>query len=643
MKLIKKMISITLALSTVSAVPIVNAQTEIPVDIDKIIYDQLLSQNYYDTNEDGILSELEFSNMDSMSFSLDNVVSLKGIEKAKKLQNLDMSGGNIDDFSILSQLPNINYLSISNMPLKDLSSLKNIDLNFLYVTETQVTEEEKLNFIQYPDIETEEGYLESFSLKPHGLLNFQFEIKDDSIAGLGIEGNKISDELYYNKIIAKSQGYTTYDIKYNDKVVATRNITVNKLDNLYDPALDTGVKIREISDYNAYEVFSAFTMDQKVYWYEKSKFMLKYENVKAIESIYDGGNSNIYYVLYNDGKMMVDEKPIFDENTYIKDMWYKYVATEKGELMYVDSNKGEVVTVNICSDFDRFLTSNLFYKKDGTLSEVKISKNNSEYKVTLYDYGKINVISKDDYNRYFLDDENRLWFLSNSETYSSTVEIRGNKLKFIDNDVVELGYTFDNSPFLSFGGNVAYKKTDGQIYMVKGGVFEENENQVYTTSNNSPLKKYYESFYFVSNTDNENIKIFNDDRQYGFFYIDDKKTGYFTCLGNHMALTNVKKAYGAVSNGNDYSIFIIRTDDTLWEYKILAQTVNQVDFDIEKELLQGDLDDSGTINTVDIYIIIKFLLNDYTFSSEQIKKADFNKDNTVDLIDLIMMKKYILN
>ena len=225
---------------------------------------------------------------------------------------------------------------------------------------------------------------------------------------------------------------------------------MNKLDNLYDPALDTGVKIREISDYNAYEVFSAFTMDQKVYWYEKSKFMLKYENVKAIESIYDGGNSNIYYVLYNDGKMMVDEKPIFDENTYIKDMWYKYVATEKGELMYVDSNKGEVVTVNICSDFDRFLTSNLFYKKDGTLSEVKISKNNSEYKVTLYDYGKINVISKDDYNRYFLDDENRLWFLSNSETYSSTVEIRGNKLKFIDNDVVELGYTFDNSPFLSF-------------------------------------------------------------------------------------------------------------------------------------------------------------------------------------------------
>jgi len=56
--------------------------------------------------------------------------------------------------------------------------------------------------------------------------------------------------------------------------------------------------------------------------------------------------------------------------------------------------------------------------------------------------------------------------------------------------------------------------------------------------------------------------------------------------------------------------------------------------------IDSNLDNRITI--VDALILIQYLLGNETLSDEQIKVADINEDNNIDIIDIVLLKNLIL-
>jgi len=59
-------------------------------------------------------------------------------------------------------------------------------------------------------------------------------------------------------------------------------------------------------------------------------------------------------------------------------------------------------------------------------------------------------------------------------------------------------------------------------------------------------------------------------------------------------------------------------------------------------ILKGDIDNNGKLNAVDLVYFIRFLLNNPIPDTDTSTSLDFNDDNNIDIIDLIIMKQTIL-
>ena len=64
--------------------------------------------------------------------------------------------------------------------------------------------------------------------------------------------------------------------------------------------------------------------------------------------------------------------------------------------------------------------------------------------------------------------------------------------------------------------------------------------------------------------------------------------------------------------------------------------------DDKPERLNGDINDDGAVNIVDVILLQKHLLNKDTLTVEQAEYADFNQDGVLNRFDLIAIKRALL-
>ena len=67
-------------------------------------------------------------------------------------------------------------------------------------------------------------------------------------------------------------------------------------------------------------------------------------------------------------------------------------------------------------------------------------------------------------------------------------------------------------------------------------------------------------------------------------------------------------------------------------------TTDHMGFRVVAHNIQGDINNDGFINVLDIVVVVNFVLNNEYNSS-----ADLNSDNTVDVLDIVQLVNIILN
>ena len=675
-KIMKKSISAIISLVMTAALftqtmSITAVTVDTPVDIDKSIYDQLLDLNEgYDISSDGVISEEEFKNIQYIRINLDDVKDISGLEKAERLRRINLSGGSITDFSVLCGLKNLRIISINDNPVNDISYFKDMNLNFLYLEGTNVSVEDKISMIKAKDIEVPVGFAENFNIKPSGLFEIELVIEDNEIAGFGENGEARTYDNFYNDIIGKEPGETTYSVMNGGKEIAKGKIKVVPSE-VKKPQSDlSGIKVDKIEEIHrdTKPIAGILTEDEKYYNYKDGNFVLVADNVKTVYTKHISGNYG-EYILKNDGTFTIEGKHVFGDNTKVSEICGDYAITDDGSLWFITVSGNVIQKTKICSDCEKSQNERLVIKKDGTVILVLYSRQNNESdKATIYEIGKMNIVHVQDIDQFILDDQGNVWSL-NTEDYYSVPDV-----KLIAKNAVKLG----SIPPLSLS---VYATAEGKVYSCYGGeeiktvkpqhiVVKDGYN--YSMLGTSPYVRedYYD---FMDEATVAGVEICNDDRIYGRSVLYRDKTLYMTCLGRHIAISDVKQSYGAYYDkaANDYSILIVRNDNTLWEYRIGADTLTQVTDDTvkseEPKVTEAPVTTTKApvtttvkqvtptkatqttttlpeekLSVADVISLIRYMTGGSNLTDSQIKKYDMNADGKINLLDVILMKNKIV-
>jgi hypothetical protein len=97
---------------------------------------------------------------------------------------------------------------------------------------------------------------------------------------------------------------------------------------------------------------------------------------------------------------------------------------------------------------------------------------------------------------------------------------------------------------------------------------------------------------------------------------------------------------------NDYSAILTMTDKLGDNNKITAYINGELKYGIEpvevSSVTPGDVDGNGKINTIDLAIMKRHILEIKTIDDKYIKAADVNGDKAVDSRDYMLLKRYVL-
>ncbi len=650
----KKIISATTALLLTAALstqvmPVWADTTDTPVDIDKSIYDQVLDFNSDDdTNGDGIISEEEFKKIDFIHINLDNVGDIEGLKKAEGLRSINLSGGSITDFSVLCGLKKLRNICIEDNPVTDVSYFKDMDLNFLHLVNTSVSNEDKISMIQTRDYEIPVGFVENFDLKPSGMLKTQLVIHDDEIAGFGENGEPSKDEDFYNDIIAKKEGETTYSVIYDGKEIAGGKIKVIPSD-LKDPVPDPdGVKVNYVE--NEYEngktVFNMLTDDKKLYNYQNNKFTMIEDDVKTAYKryIYGSGLGNVDFILKEDGSFIVNGESVFEDDIKVSQICNQYAITDDGSLWYIMANNEGIEKTKICSDCEKLINDRLVSKKDGTVILVSCSDSQGKFTQSyIYEVGKMNIVCVYERDEFILDDKGNVWGL-NIVNYHTAPDVRLYAKNAVNLGEIALGGSPIGPVYGTADGKVFYCKSGEEIDSAAADNITAKETYDYSTIYGGLYVKK-DMYTFTFDITVAGVEICNDDRIYGRSVMYKDKSLYMTCLGKHMAVSDVKDSYGAFydEEANEYSILILRNDNSLWKYCIAADTLTQVTKDMLDDKEPHVTYPEDNFDITDIMSLSQYMLTGKELTDSQIKKYDMNADGIINIIDVTLLKEKLLS
>lgn len=191
----KRLLACVSALAVILSFNSVSAIAEdSPANIETALYDQLMQNETYDTNGDGVISEEEFLQINYLNIDLTDITSLDFLNTLPNLRFLYMRNGSFADFSFLKNSTSLSTLQLSNMPqVTDVSFIKEMNLDKCYLSQMdQITDDMRINLLRFQDAENGAvGFSNLVGALPQGLFvysDMSLAIDDTDIACFDRDG-----------------------------------------------------------------------------------------------------------------------------------------------------------------------------------------------------------------------------------------------------------------------------------------------------------------------------------------------------------------------------------------------------------------------------------------------------------------------
>ena len=620
-------------------------QTAKPADLEEAVYQQLLEQEQYDDDADGIVTEEELQQMDTLSLKMEDVTSLDFLSRMPALKALWIYDGSISDLSALKQCKGLVTLGLQKLPnVTDISFVKDLNLTTFYLNLDQITDEQMLDVIWFQDAEIEAGYSAVIGGLPNAMLDTRYvslKIDNPEIARSELQSSA-PDESPYSAapVYGLKEGETTYSVIYKDQVIYTGTIKV-KSRQQSDPPLKTDITAPELV------ASSWYTQDQPLVL--KNGVLSKADNggltvleqdvtayttagLYDLDNNYHGGD----ITLHKDGTLYVNGTvPEAAADMKFKQINKGYCIAQDGKLYDLREENGKVILHYVCDGIGGFPEGNSQYviSESGEIILIRIAKkktdDSAEIQYSEYATGIKNIICCK--NDYFVDDNHVLWYVDRRGTGAPKVSKK-------TTDVAYVGYRHYNSN--TYG--CVYIKTDGTVYQAENGkpVTLDFETE-------DPL----DDLYYLSET------VFRINGKGGAWSYE----ALFSCANYHItedgvltlqydgkyaAITNVSKYFAATGDtvtGDIYAYFI-RTDNTVWSYSFRTGKFRCIDDAAEPEPPEpaNDINGDGSFDKKDILLLQNWLLGKKDAAIGNPEAADADRNHILNAADLSRMKQNLL-
>lgn len=644
----KRIISTSLAAAMLlTAFPLHASAEDAPekADLEDAVYQQLLEDESYRDDSDGVVTEAELQQIDTLSLDMKEVTSLDFLSRMPALKALWLSDGSIEDLFALKQCKGLVTLGLQNLPnVTDISFVKDLNLMTFYLNLKQITDEQMLDVIRFQDTELETGFSDIIGGLPNAMLDTRdvsLKIDDPEIA-CSVVGNGAPSESPYSAALVRGlkEGETTYSVYYKDAVIHTGTIKVKERQQ-EDPPLKEGVSAPELVS------SSYFTQDQPLVL--KNGTLSKPENggLTAIDEDVIAADTTGYYdsrkkyhgadvTLHKDGTMLVNgTEPESTKGIKFKRINYDACIAEDGRLFRMRDGSDTVVYDYVCDGVSDFPEKNSIYviSESGEIvlirSTTKKTNDVSETTYAAYPTGIMNIrCCKND---YFVDENRVLWSVDRRGSGAPKVSRKAADVDFV-------GYRHYNKN--TYG--CVYIKGDGKAYQVENGAvvtldFETEE----------PLDDLYylnESVFRINGRGGAwsyEALIPNEN-----YHLTEDNVLTLQYEGKHAAITNVSRYFAATGDpltGDIYAYFI-RTDNTIWSYSFRKDTFRCIDDAAAKEPLKpsGDISGDGSFDKNDVLLLQNWLLGKADAVLKDPAAADFDANKILNAADLSAMKQALL-
>lgn len=611
------------------------AQEAVPADVEPAVYEQLLTDNSFDKNGDGTITQEELLAANYLNLNLDDVTSLEFLKELPSLQMLYLRGGTFSDFSFLRECTQLRTLQLSNMPnVEDVSFIKDMNLTACYLNSlSQISDAQKLELLRFEeDVDGLVGYSELIGAFPIGLFNrdeVSLAIEDPGIAVFD-STSQSTVQVTADAIYGKSAGTTHYTLTINGEVVHTGTIHLS-LDSPYETSRKDGIAAPEIAASVTTERGNSFVLrDGKLGFLKNGAFSVLREGVQAYAagSVYNESGSlhSIEQVLFTDGTMEVDGMPVdAPEGKHFTAIGQGYCVTQDGTVYVLYDEKGTYHLHEVCSGFGSFSESSLYLFSDsGEL--ILLELNFQDGKATTrqaFPTGIYNVISY--HNDYFVDEDHVLWAVDRK--VGSAPNIRR-----CAEDVVYVGYEHYN------GGSTygcIHIRSDGTAYQVgttyKVTIYKPEEKQ-------SPCRASgnfsYGSGAFLAGG---SAILFGKS-----YHIDHEDTLYLQFEEQRRAIAGVERyiTFDIDAASGKPNVYFLKTDNDIWCYSFAQDACFPIAQDTAP--VRGDVNADGTFDIRDVVLLQKWLLAVPDVTLTDSAAGDLHADGQLDVFDLALMKRELI-
>lgn len=639
----KKILSLTLSLSMAMSAGTFTAfakDTPVAAEVDEAVYAQLMKNKWMcDSNSDGVITEAELNETTYLSIDLDEINDLSWVSKLSSCRYISFKNGSLTDFSALKQMPALRSMSMDNVPLTDISFMKELDLESCDLKNMdQITVAQRMDVLKWnaPDIWA--GTADRITCAPRDLVDYSITLENSDIA-VFMNGTNTAVNPYEH-IYGLSAGTTAYTVSLDGQDYYTGELKIKETPGAYDPQLhNTAVANFETGYSYYYNPDSKNGNSGRVALVNGTLYSIRGSEVKIVETdaadyenvykrTYSGSYNYADMVLKTDGTLLVNGESIM--NTPVRAMRDGYILAENGSIYTIVPKGDGFITATVASDSKDWVEdcSPLYIDKNGQLKYYSC-KLTGDGKVSVFN-GNTNIGTPVSACRfgsvcYVVDGAHTLYEL---DFYSSFT-----KTKLADN-AVSVGISENH-------GRIEYVTTDGKTELISG----TGASSDYLSSAGKELGIKAGTFYIHQYQDRG---IEENDAVFGY-YINSSRTMSLSFLGDYCGLTNVE---GEICETYDTAldhgyVYFLRTDGSIWQYDLDAQQWQEATAGtapiVVPEKVKGDVNADGSFNVSDVVLLQKWLLAVPDTELKDWKAADLCDDNVLDVFDLCIMKRELLN
>ncbi len=638
MKKITAILSALAMLTSLTVFP-ASAETAVPVDVDEAVYALLLDSYGCDDNEDGVVTEEEFRSVLSLRMNPCGFEDLSWMAGMESLTSLILEEGTLSDAAAQSllQVPQIDSIQMYNVTLSSIGFLGEMQLDYCRMQEcTPFSDSELLSIMRVEDVTVQKGFAAKGGVFPEGLFStndLMLTIGDTDVACLDTYGtvqSPSSNSIFYGKEV----GETTFTLSIYGNEEFTGTITVEDFTPEAIPLHETAEELPEVLSaiHHGGGIGTALLKGNTLYSLNDGALQVEAENVESFHYAYiyneTGRNNHCDIVLYQDGSVTVDGKPLQSDLEFDYAENGVCVAGDGGAYAIREEN-GEFYADYLYSGFGTSdsKVGQYFFSTDGeVMTRAYMLQEDGSYRWEVFPMGITDVVSSQ--GRYFVDKNQILWEITTEKGEApAAVQIAEN--------VQAVGYyRYEEYSYPA----IIYITTDGK----------------------AKLPSTHKEVTLCENQLEEEVVHYLDAANFSVWYTEDGKMMSDPSVGHdyHLSLDSVltidcrgvKTGITDVAQfvDNDYAgygetvyAYFLRTDGSLWCYSSDTGSYSEIPF-TTPEPLAGDANADGTVNVADAVLLQKYLLGKTDLTTAQAENAELCADSRLDGFDLAWLKRMLL-